>query len=165
MKSLIVYSSKSGNTKRLAKAVRDFLPGEKVMKAVEENPGTDGFDFICVGFWFMGGKADDHSARFLKSLDGQQPLFLFATHGAAAESDHVISGMESAKKLVPHAIIETFSCQGEVNAEFLAKARTMNPVPVWVGDAANAAGHPDAADIKRLHRILEKAVGKIPAAA
>lgn len=149
----------------LAKAVRAFLPGEKVMKPVEENPGTDGFDFICVGFWFMGGKADAQSARFLKSLDGRQPLFLFATHGAAADSDHVSSGMESAKKLVPHASIDTFSCQGEVNAEFLAKARTMDPVPVWVDDAPSATGHPDAADIKRLHGILEKAVWKIPAAA
>jgi len=38
MKSLIVYSSKSGNTKKLVETIRYILPGEKVFKTMEENP-------------------------------------------------------------------------------------------------------------------------------
>ena len=44
MKSLIVYSSQSGNTKKLAQAVYESLTGEKEMVAVAEAPDPAGYD-------------------------------------------------------------------------------------------------------------------------
>ncbi len=159
MRSLIVYSSKSGNTRKLAEAIHAFLPGEKMLKSVEENPDVNGFDFICVGFWFQAGKSDAKSADFLRALKGSQPLFLFATHGAAVDSDHARNGMKLARDIVSsETLIDTFSCQGEVSADFLAKAKNMNPVPPWIDGAAGAVGHPDSNDIKRLEETLEKAL-------
>jgi flavodoxin len=157
MKSLIIYSSKSGNTRKLADAVRSFLPGEKICKSVEEEPETDGFDLICVGFWFQSGKADLASAKLLQKLDSQAPLFIFATHGAAVESNHARDGMKQAKELAAScSVIGTFSCQGEVSPGMLAKAQSMDQPPAWIKDAPRAVGHPDGEDINELGEILQK---------
>ena len=162
MKSLIAYSSKSGNTKKLAEVIHKLLPGVKVLKAIEEEPDIEGFDIIFVGFWFQAGVADSQASAFLKRLDGTQPLFLFASHGAAADSDHARKGMELAKDLVSSpVIIGTFSCQGEVKAEFLAKAKAMKPLPPWIDGAASAVGHPDEADFSRLEETVMGAIRKI----
>ena len=156
MKSLIVYSSQSGNTKKLAQAVLESLPGEKDMYAVAEAPDPSGYDFIALGFWLQGGKPDPRSADYIGKI-GKKQLFLFATHGAAAGSDHALSAMDAAKSLAPEAnIIGTYSCQGEVNPKVLEKAKTKPEPPVWVADAPNAVDRPDGADIEELkHQISE----------
>ena len=162
MKSLIVYSSKTGNTKKLAEAIQAFLPGESISKSVDEKPDSNGFDLICLGFWFQAGRADSKATEFLQSLDCQSPLFLYATHGAAADSDHAGHGMKLAAELVSsNTVIGSFSCQGEVNSELLAKAQKMNPPPPWIDDAPQAAGHPDDIDISRLEKTLHEALSRI----
>lgn len=162
MKSLIVYSSKSGNTRKLADAVKDFLPGEKISKPVEEKPDTDGYDLICVGFWFQAGKPDPSTTELLQNIDSQAPLFIFATHGAAVESDHVRNGMKQAEAFAASStIIGTFSCQGEVNPGLLAKAQSKNPPPPWINDAPNAVGHPDDEDISQLGKILHEVASRV----
>ena len=158
MKSLIVYSSQSGNTKKLAQAVYESLTGSKEMCAVTAAPDPAGYDFIALGFWLQAGKPDAKSAEYLARI-GKKPLFLFATHGAAAGSDHALNGMEHAKSLAPKAdILETYNCQGEVNPKFLEKVKAKPEPPVWIDDAPNGFGHPDEADIEVLkYRIAELA--------
>ena len=161
MKTLIVYSSKSGNTKKLAEAIYGFLPGENTLKPVEEAPDPAGYDLIIAGFWLQGGKADSLSSQYLATLDSVK-LFLFATHGAAVDSDHAENGMQSAKTLAqPCDIVGEFHCQGEVKAEFLAKVQAQNPQPPWVKDAPNAVGHPSESDISRLQDVLHDTIEKI----
>ena len=156
MKSLIVYSSQSGNTKKLAQAVYESLTGPKEMYAVTEAPDPADYDFVALGFWLQAGKPDPKSAEFIGKV-GKKPLFLFATHGAAAGSDHAISAMDAAKSLASEAdIVGTYSCQGEVNPKVLEKAKSKPEPPVWIADAPNAVGHPDGPDIEVLkHQISE----------
>lgn len=161
MKNLIVYSSKSGNTRKLAEAVYDFLPGENVMKSVEEKPDTKGYDLVVVGFWLQAGKADPGSYEYLENLVPAN-LFLFATHGAGTDSPHAQNAMEGARSLVASSLVlGAFNCQGEVKEEFLEKVQKKDPQPPWVKDAGNAVGHPNAHDIANLQVVLEKAVAKL----
>ncbi|MBW2659379.1 MAG: flavodoxin family protein [Deltaproteobacteria bacterium] len=158
MKTLIVYSSKSGNTRKLAEAVYDFLPGENFLRTVEEKPDSSGYDFIVVGFWLQGGKADPESLEYLATI-APGNLFLFATHGASASSQHVQKAIQEAKELVSSSkVLGTFNCQGEVKKEFLAKVQQKDPQPPWVKDAPGAVGHPDGSDIANLQSELERAV-------
>ena len=156
MKSLIVYSSQSGNTKKLAQAVYESLTGSKEMYAVTEAPDPAGYDLVALGFWLQAGKPDPKSAEYIGKV-GKKPLFLFATHGAVAGSDHALKAMDHAKTLAPEAdILGTYSCQGEVNPKVLEKAKSKPEPPVWIDDAPNASGHPDKADIEVLkHQISE----------
>jgi len=150
MKSLVVYSSQSGNTRKLAEAVFDALPGEKARYPVDEAPDPSDYGFIAVGFWLMGGKPDPKSSEYLGKI-GEKPLFLFATHGAGAGSDHAIHGMALAKSLAPESHIRgTYSCQGEVNPKVIEKASKKPEPPVWLADAPDADGHPNDADIEAL---------------
>jgi flavodoxin len=159
MKTLIVYSSKSGNTKRLAESVHDFLPGTNTLQKVEEKPDPAGYDLVIVGFWLQAGKADPMASEYLGDLPPSK-VFLFATHGAAVGSAHAEKGMQNAKDLIASCTIAgTFSCQGEVRPEFLAKVQKKDPPPPWIGDAPAAAGHPDAADVENLKKAIEGAVG------
>ncbi len=158
MKTLIVYSSKSGNTRKLAKAVSDFLPGENVLKPATERPDPAGYDFVVIGFWLQAGKADPVSYEYLEKL-APSNVFLFASHGAGVDSAHARNAMEGAEELVAASqIFGTFNCQGEVKAEFLAKAEKKDPPPPWIKDAPGAVGHPNGADIGDLQKELERAV-------
>ncbi|MGD8663968.1 MAG: flavodoxin family protein [Desulfobacterales bacterium] len=154
MKSLVVYSSQTGNTRKLAEAVFEALPGKKSIYSVDEAPDPSDYGFIAVGFWLMAGKPDPKASEYLGKI-GEKPLFLFATHGAGAGSDHAIHGMALAKSLAAIADIRgTYSCQGEVNPKILEKASKKPEPPMWLADAPDAIGHPDSADIEALNYQL-----------
>ena len=160
MKSLVVYSSQTGNTRKLADAVFEALPGEKKIFPVDEAPDPSDYDFITVGFWFMQGKPDPKSTEYLAKV-GKESLFLFATHAAGAGSEHAIHGMEVAKSLASESdILGTYSCQGEASPKILEKASKKPEPPVWLADAPDANGHPNSADIEVLsHQISELFAG------
>ncbi len=161
MKSLVVYSSQTGNTRKLAETVFELLPREKALYPVDEAPDPSGYDFIAVGFWLMSGKPDPKSTEYLGKI-GKKPLFLFATHGARVGSDHANHGMQLAKSLASESDIRgTYSCQGEVNPKILEKVSKKPEPPVWLADAPKAIGHPNDFDIEILnHQISELFAGK-----
>jgi flavodoxin len=156
MKSLVVYSSQTGNTRKLAEAIFEILPGEKALYPVDEAPDPVGYDFVCVGFWLMGGKPDPKTSEYLLMI-GRKPLFLFATHGAAVGSAHASHGMELAKSFACESDLRgTFSCQGQVNPKILEKASQKPEPPVWLADAPNAEGHPNREDIEILSQQISE---------
>lgn len=158
MKTLIVYSSQSGNTRKLAETAAHSLKSENTVCRISEAPDPDGFDLVALGFWLQGGKPDPKSSEYLARV-GASTLFLFATHGATADSAHAMNAMAKAKALAPEAnIVGTFNCPGEVNPAVLEKVRKKNPLPPWIDDAPAAVGHPDDADMKGLKAALTAAL-------
>lgn len=156
MKSLVVYSSQTGNTKKLAETVYEALSGEKEIYPVADAPDPGDYDFIAVGFWLQAGKPDPKTSEYLPKIKNNQQVFLFATHGAAQDSDHAKTVMVNAKGMVPSTtIVGVFSCQGEVSPKVLDKVSAKPEPPVWIKDAPSAAGHPDDADIEELKKILK----------
>ncbi len=157
MKNLVVYSSKSGNTKKLAEAVYEYLTGNKEITAVADAPDPAGYNFVAVGFWLKEGQPDPDSQAFLAKLKEGQHVYLFATHGAAVGSAHVENGMKKARELAAQAHVRgIFSCPGEVDAKTQEAAAQKNPQPAWLADAPAAEGHPDANDLKMVVRMLEE---------
>ncbi len=155
MKSLVVYSSQSENTKKLADVVYENLDGEKDIFPVEDAPLIKEYDFIAVGFWLMAGKPDPKSAQFLEKLGKDDNLFLFATHGAAKGSEHVQNAVNHAIGLTDTAkIAGSFTCQGEVNPKVLEKVKQKPQPPIWLADAADAVGHPNEDDFVALKKIV-----------
>lgn len=154
MKSLVVYSSQTGNTKKMADAVFETLTGEKEIYAISDAPDPDGYDFVAVGFWLKAGKPDPKSSEYLEKI-GEKSLFLFATHGAAQKSVHAENAMNHAKNLATEAkVVGMYNCQGEVAPKILEKVRAKPEPPVWLADAPSAAGHPDESDIDELKHIV-----------
>ena len=64
----IIFSSKTGNTKRLAEAVHNALPQDRCDYFGDpsiENPSSE---VLYIGFWTNQGKADDATLHLLKTL-------------------------------------------------------------------------------------------------
>ena len=157
MKTLIVYSSQTSNTKKLADALYENMAGDKEIFNVGDAPDPEGYDLVAVGFWFQAGKPDPKSSQYLSRMTEDHRVFLFATHGAGAGSDHVRQGLAHAKGLINGAqVAGAFTCQGEVSPQVLEKARQKETPPVWIKDADQAAGHPDASDINALVSMVRQ---------
>jgi flavodoxin len=161
MQSMVVYSSQSGNTGMLAKAIYETLSSEKAIYPVGEAPEPNGSDLVAVGFWLQAGQPDPQTRAYLKKI-GRQKVFLFVTHGAAVDSGHARQAMAAARELLPEAdIIGEFNCQGEVNPRVLEKVAAKQPPPVWLADAPQAEGHPDRDDLERLRTVLEECLDRV----
>jgi len=158
MKALVVYSSQTGNTKKLAQTVYDNLDCEKELVSVNEAPDPGDYDLVAVGFWLQAGKPDLKSLKYLDRIEDSK-VFLFATHGAASGSDHVANALSQARDCLPKAtFVGSFTCQGEVNPKVLEKVKAKPEPPVRLDDAADAVGHPDGEDLTRLQKAVLEAV-------
>lgn len=160
MKSLVVYSSQSGNTKKLAEAACLALGDACDLFPVDQAPDPAGYDLVAAGFWLQAGRPDSKSDAFLGRLkDHGGRVFLFATHGAAATSAHARQAMDHAVSAVsPAKIVGTFNCQGAVQPAVLEKVRAKTPPPPWIDDAPSAQGHPDADDLEGLQQALKSSL-------
>ncbi len=58
MKCLVVYSSVTGNTRKVAEAIFQAMPPDSEIFPVESAPAPDAYDFVAVGFWGDRGTAD-----------------------------------------------------------------------------------------------------------
>lgn len=156
MKALVAYSSKSGNTKKLAEALYGALQCEKDVLPISDNLDPSGYDFVAVGFWLQGGQPDPATKSFLPNI-GEKEVLLFATHGAARDSEHAKNAMKMAKELAaPARICAVFSCPGQVTEKVLEKAAQKDPKPSWLADAPAAKGHPDEEDIRQLVHLFNE---------
>ncbi len=156
MKSLIIYSSQTENTKKLADVIYETLDGEKELSSIDKAPSLKGYDTIFIGFWFQAGKPDPKTLEFLEKTGDGFKIFLFATHGAAKGSDHVKNAIDHARKLLKgNDITGVFTCQGEVNPKVLEKVKQKPEPPQWIGAAGDAVGHPDKDDLSALEQAVK----------
>ena len=154
MKALVTYSSKTGNTKKLAEALYDAVKFEKDLISISDNPDPTEYDFIAVGFWLQDGLPDSAAQNFLPKI-GLKEVLLFTTHSAAHNSDHAKKALKRAKELAaPARICAVFSCFGQVSEEMLEQAGKLDPQPSWLADAPAAKGHPDEDDIKKFIHLF-----------
>ena len=156
MKAIVVYSSQTGNTKKLAETVCKGLPAGTQICMVDDAPDPSDYDLVALGFWLQAGKPDPKSASYLARLKGHPNVFLFATHGARPGSDHATNAMAHAQSLAEGATVAgSFSCYGEVNPKVLETVNAKPQPPVWLNDAAEAVGHPESADLDNLLTALK----------
>jgi flavodoxin len=155
---LIVYSSKTGNTRKLAEGICRGLTealGTVRIAAVEEDPDPAGADWVLIGFWADRGNADPKALRYLKSLEGRR-VGLFGTMGAYPDSDHAgdirkkVEG-EAAEK---NTLLGCFLCQGKIDPALTEQFKALpadNPHAMTeerMQRHLEAAKHPDEKDIK-----------------
>ena len=95
MKFLIVYSSRTGNTRQVAEALYAAAPDGSTISNVETAPAADDYDVIFVGYWMDRGTADEKSKAYLRTLT-KKKVVLFETMGASPASEHAYTGFANA---------------------------------------------------------------------
>lgn len=167
MKSMVVYSSKTGNTKMVAEAIYEALSEPKALFNVDEKPDPSGYDLVVAGYWVDKGTADPKAMDFFKTLENKN-VAIFGTLGAYPDSDHANSCREEVKALLcSNTILGDFICQGKVNPKLIKMMEKMKDdphhsmTPERKERLAEAAKHPDKNDLKNAAAFALEAVEKI----
>ncbi len=119
MKSLIVYSSRTGNTRAVAEAIKEVIPSPCDIKAVEDAPDPEAYDFIAMGYWVDKGMPDAKAKAYMKTIKGKK-VGLFGTLGAYPDSEHGDDCRAKAAELMEgNELLGQFLCQGKVDPKVL----------------------------------------------
>lgn len=121
MRILVVYSSRTGNTEKIAKAVFNAVPEPKEIFRVEDAPSPNLYDFIAIGFWVDRGTVDEKAQEYMKTLNGKK-VGIFATLGAYPNSAHAHEVLNRARDILDgNKVLGDFICQGKIDPNILDK--------------------------------------------
>jgi flavodoxin len=156
VKALTAYSSKTGNTQKVAEAIHRVMPEGSVLADLPSAPSPENFDFIALGFWVDKGTADARTLDYIKKISGKK-IGLFMTLGAYPDSEHAKKCMAAVKALLEprNTVIREFICQGKIDpalAKMFEKFPAGHPhamTPERRERHAEAAKHPDQDDLER----------------
>ncbi len=153
MKYLVLYSSRTGNTEKVARAIAGALSAD-IAPVSEAPPDLAPYDAVFLGFWAFRRGADPAAAAILKKL--HRPAALFATAGAYPNSDAARRYLENAAALLPEDAdyLGGFLCQGRVHSfhtgQRSAHTEKVHPLtPERKARLEEAEHHPDAADLQK----------------
>jgi flavodoxin len=147
-RTLVTYFSRTGNTKKVAEAVYDEIPGEKVLKPMDEVEDFAPYAQIFVGFPVQTHSVPYQVEVFLKKVPEGKKVALFSTHGSVTGSSLSREALEYATVLLAKAkVVGTFSCRGKVSIKALEVLMKSPEHEAWGDMAASAATHPDEHDL------------------
>ena len=124
MKILITYSSKTGNTKKLAsgiyKNIREECGLNVSIKPINEVKCIEDYDAILIGYWVDKGGPNKEAKEFMKGIRNKK-VGIFATLGAYPDSNHGFNSLVKGEDLLKenNAIIGKYICQGAVDSNLI----------------------------------------------
>lgn len=168
MKSMVVYSSRTGNTKAVAEAIQSAMPEGCEIYPVEEAPEAAAYELVAVGFWVDKGTADAQAKKYLSGITDKK-VILFGTLGAYPDSDHARDSMARAAMLMSrgNSLLGTFICQGRVDPRLAERFKDLPPghphapTPESVARHQAASCHPNEEDFAKAKKVVEKIVAGI----
>ncbi len=151
MRICIVYSSCTGNTRKVAEAIAaaSGLPCYPVQHA----PDPAEYDLLAVGFWVRKGQPDARAQRYMRRIFGKT-VFYFGTLGAWPQSTHALQCAQATEALLQancNTVLNGFLCQGKVNPGVIAASQrkgTHPMTPARLARLQEAALHPDEKDLQ-----------------
>ena len=167
MNAAVVYSSASGNTERVAKAVADKLAAEGVVLAYRgcvpqagsaEEAEAVSADVVFAGFWTDKGTCAEDMAALLAKLDGKR-VFLFGTAGFGGSEQYFeqIAARVSQNLPATAKLLGSAMCQGQMGPGVKARYEAMlaqDPsnarIKAMIENFGQALGHPDEDDCERV---------------
>jgi len=148
-RTLVAYYTLTGNTKKVAEAIYDTLPGDKTIASMAEaDDNLEAYGLIVAGFPVQYHSVPYGAELFLRKIPAGMKTALYCTHASFTGSILSRQAVEYAAVLVSRTrLVGTFSCRGKVSMQAL-EAMSKEPInESWVEMAASAATHPDAHDL------------------
>lgn len=162
MKYIIVYSSRTGNTRQLAEVIHTLLPkqdclyyGEPGDEAIEKAKQAE---IIFAGFWTDRGSCDAGMADFLQKC-GARRFFLFGTAGFGGSDEYYAKILGNVRKNLSGAarMEGSFVCQGQMPDAVRQRYQAMEPSPAreqMLDNFDRAVGHPNQDDFAGLQAAV-----------
>jgi flavodoxin len=155
-KGLIVYSSKTGNTEKVARGVhkRLNLESQVELHPVESAPDPSTASWLLVGYWVDKGDADAKALEYINRIKGKK-VGLFGTLGAYPDSSHAADVKEQVGAHISrqNTLIGSFLCQGKIDSQLRKMFEKFPPdhphamTPERIKRHQDAESHPDDADL------------------
>lgn len=146
MKGIVVYSSKTGNTKKMAEVIYEALKNTEGVDAelfdIKDKPDIEGYDFALIGGWVDKALPDNLAMKLIKST-AQNNLGLFVTLGAMPDSEHGLQVEDNLNELLQGKnSFGTCKCPGLVDPKLVQKMKgfTGKIVPAHIRDKMVKAG-------------------------
>lgn len=155
MNVLVTYSSKTGNTKKLAEGIFAELPiQEKIICPISEVNNLESYDIVLVGYWVDKAGPNKEAKEFMERLEGKQ-VGIFATLAYWPDSQHAWDSLVNGEAMVSdkNTVIGRYICQGKLDEKIIAMFESLpaeNPHSVNEEKRARykvAKQHPSKADI------------------
>ncbi len=163
MRVLVIYVSRTGNTKKVAQTIFDEIKGAKDMKELQQMETLDGYDLAFVGFPIEAYGPAKPAADFLQKHASGRNIALFITHAAPQDSPDLPGYLGNCKAAAAQAsLVSVFDCQGELSeqiADFMTKSKDEKLV-AWAKERPSTIGQPDAASLERARRWAREVLAK-----
>jgi flavodoxin len=166
MKVLVAYFSQTGNTRQLAEAIYEVIPGDKELASISELEDLEGYDLIFYGFPIQVMNPAKDAADFLGQGGAGKRIALFITHGAPEDAERVGPWLEGSRDLVSAVgaeLVGLFNCQAEASQEivdFLLSSD--NPEFQQYGrEGALAKGLPDEARLEKARDFARQTLSQL----
>ena len=158
----IIFSSLTGNTKKLADTIRAVLPAEDcdyfgAPKAEELHS-----EILYIGFWTDKGNADSATLELLSKLRDKK-VFLFGTAGFGGSEAYFQKILNHVKQSIDssNTVVGEYMCQGKmppsVRERYMKmKAQPEHPesIDALIENFDRALSHPDGNDLERLRKVI-----------
>lgn len=153
MKILITYSSKTGNTEKIAQAIHRGIPTATLLP-ISEIINLD-YDLIFVGGWIDRATFDQISLTLAKQIFDKNVAYFF-TLGAYPHSDHAkdcVKNIETLLKNNNNNVLGGYFCQGAIDPNLISWLSTlpsdhkMSPNEERRQRWEDAKSHPDQLDL------------------
>ena len=165
MKTLIIYSSETGNTKMVCEKAFEYINGEKVIIPVKEKDSVnlDDFNNIIVGTWIDKSNANAEAKKFINTLSNKK-IFFIGTLAASLKSEHAKKCFNNLTKLCSkkNNFVDGVLARGRVS-EDLQEKFTKFPlniihkfVPNMKEIIIEADSHPDESDFLLIKDFIDK---------
>lgn len=169
MDYMVVYSSVTGNTKKVATEIFSALPGmSKDMQSMAEYRGKDA-EIFFIGFWVDRGTCDISVIDMLSELRGKK-VALFGTCGLGNGADYFKSIEQKVKVWIPDdcEYLGAFLCQGKMPMQ----VRENYEIPMedprqeeWrktmLRNLDEGLFHPNEEDLVRAREFVERILARV----
>lgn len=159
MKTLIAFSSETGNTKKLAQEIYNTIDGDKFVGEFVEIQNKNGFDIIYIGFPIHNFGPSEKAKDFISQIDENQKVVLFATHAMQTESPMNNKQIENCKKAAEHLkVLDIYTCRGEMSESVAERMiNSDNPQFQFFGKMRQQTiGHPNQDELKDLREFVKE---------
>ncbi|TCK92811.1 flavodoxin [Natranaerovirga hydrolytica] len=162
MDYIIIYSSETGNTKKVAYEIFKSMPEGTKIYDLQDIQGDVKEKNLILGYWVDRAKPNKEMLHFMECLTNKN-IVAFGTLGAYPDSEHAqVTKKNVAEILEPrNTLLGQFLCQGRISSkitEMFKRASSDSPHRMTeerIKKHQEAAKHPNEEDFKAARSFIE----------
>ena len=158
----IIFSSLTGNTRKLADTIHETLPAALCDYFGEAKSAETNAELVYVGFWTDKGTADKACLELLRKLRNKK-IFLFGTAGFGGSEAYYQKILTNVHAAIDRSntVVGEYMCQGKMPQSVRDRYVKMKEMPdakpnldALTENFDRALSHPDEADMNDLRRKI-----------